>query len=62
MKLIGCNYNNSTTSHFKIEKMQKLVTFKYYKEMFYHNIKKYIKKYNICLVLKALKYNLYNNF
>ena len=57
-KLISRYYNNPLASHFKIDKIQKLITRKYFWSTFCRNIKSYMKGSNVCLASKTVRYKL----
>ena len=61
IKLINRHYNNLLAGYFDIKKIQKLITQKYYWSMFYHDIKDYIKEYNIYLALKVVQHKSYKD-
>lgn len=58
-KLINWHHNNLLAGYLRIKKTQKLVTQKYYWLTLCHNIKVYIKSYEICLTSKVMKYKPY---
>ena len=57
-ELISCHQNDLLARYFEIDKIQKLIAKKYYKLTFYHNIKIYIKDYNVSLTSKAVCHKL----
>lgn len=59
-KLINKYHNNFFASYFRVEKIQKLISWKYYWLSLRKNIETYIKGYNICLALKMVRYKPYN--
>lgn len=54
--LISSHYYDLLIGHFGIEKTQKLIALKSNGLMLRGNIESYVKKYNMCLALKLLKY------
>ena len=62
IKLISRYHNDLLTGHFGINKIQELITEKYFWPPLWYNVEAYIKNCDICLVLKAVKYKFYNNF
>ena len=62
IKLISCHYNDPLVGHFGIEKIQELIARKYYRTMFWHNVKPYVKGYDVCLALKTVRYKPYSDF
>ena len=61
IKLISKLYNNLLYRYFRIKKTKKLIILKYCLLSIYYNIKIYIKKYNIYLLFKIVKYKSYSN-
>ena len=53
IKLINKYYYNLLANYFSIKKT-KTCYFKYFRNIFYYNIKNYIKKYNIYYFLKII--------
>ena len=61
IKLISCYYNNFLNGHFGIKKTYELLAQKYYCSTLCHNVKAYLKSFNICLALKAIRHKPYND-
>lgn len=55
------HHDDSLTSHFKIEKIRELITWKYYGETPQHDIETYVKEYDIYLASKAMRQKFYRN-
>ena len=62
MELISRYYDNLSAGNFGIEKTYKLLARKYHWPTLRHNIKAYIKGFDVCLTLKAVKHKLYSDF
>lgn len=60
-ELINKCHNDPLAGHFGIERTQELITQKYFWLSFQADVKAYIKRYNICLALKAVKYKPYRD-
>ena len=60
-ELISRHHNNLLADHFGIEKIRKLVARKYYWPMLCHNVDDYMKGYNVCLALKAVRHKPYGD-
>ena len=54
-------YNYQLADHFGIKKIQEFVAQKYYWPTFYHEMKDYLKGYNVCLALKAVQHKPYSD-
>lgn len=50
------NKNNSLIYYFKIKEITKFITKNYYYNNFMYCVKIYVKRYNICLILKMERY------
>ena len=55
-ELISRHHNNPLASHFGIEKTCKLLFWKYYRPTLCHNVKAYVKGYDVCLASKAVRH------
>ena len=60
-KLINRHHNNLLVGYFGIEKIQELVAQKYNWPMLCHDIDDYVKGYDICLTLKAIRHKPYRD-
>lgn len=60
-KLINHHHNNLLAGYFGIDKVQELITKKYYQLTFHYNIEIYIRRCNMCLVFKTIYYKSYGN-
>ena len=60
-ELISKHHNDLLGRYFDIKKMQKFVTNKYCWKTLCHNIKVYIRGYNICLISKTVRHKPYKN-
>ena len=56
-EVLSCHYNDVLAEHFGIDKTRELVGQKYYWPSLRRNIESYIRRYNVCLVLKAVRHN-----
>ena len=61
MKLSSRHYDDPLAGHFGIEKTQELVARKYFWETLYHNVKVYVRDYDVCLASKTVKHKPYEN-
>ena len=61
-KLIGRHHNNPLVGYFGIEKICEFLAQKYYWPTLRHNMKIYVKGYDVCLASKAVCYKPYGNF
>ena len=61
MELIRKYHDNLLAGHFEIEKIQDLFSRKYYWPTLHHDVKDYVKGYNICRALKAVCHKLYKD-
>ena len=61
MKLISRHYDDPRADHFGIEKTHKLLAKKYYWPTFCHNVKAYVKGYDVCLASKAIRHKPYGD-
>lgn len=61
IKLISQYYDNLLAGYFGINKIKELVGHKYYWLNFRRKVKAYIKGYNVCLALKAMRYKPYSD-
>lgn len=62
VKLFNNYYNNFLARFFKIKKTLKIIIKKYYWVTLYYYIKIYIKRYNICLLSKIVRYQFNSKF
>ena len=62
IEFISRHHNALLVGHFDIKKICKFLAPKYYWPTLWHNVKAYIKGYNICLTSNAVRHKLYNNF
>ncbi len=60
IKLFRLYYNNLLAKYFKIKKIEKLISRKFYKLRITTNNNAYIKEYNICKHNKIMRYCFYN--
>lgn len=60
-KLISCHYIDLLVGYFEIDKIQELVAKKYHWPIFYHNIKIYVRGYDVCLASKTVCYKSYRD-
>ena len=61
-KVISKHYNDPFVSHFRVNKTKELIGRKYYWPSLKKDVEFYIKRYDICLALKAVRYKPYSNF
>lgn len=62
MELISRYYDNSFAGHFGINKTRELIVQKYYWSIQQADIKAYVKRYDIYLVLKTIRHKPYRDF
>ena len=62
MELISCHHDNPLAGHFSIEKTRELLAQKYFLPSLRHNVEVYLKGYDVCLALKAVKHKPYSDF
>lgn len=62
IELINKYHNDLLAAYLRIKKTWKMVTLKYYWLFLQYNIETYVKGYDVCLALKAVKYKSYSNF
>lgn len=60
-KLISRYYDNSLAGYLSIKKTWKLVTQKYYLLTLRADIEIYLKEFDVCLILKAVRYISYED-
>ena len=60
-KMISCHYDNLLVRHFEIDKTQELVGRKYYWPSLRKDVKSYVKRYDVYLASKTVKYKLYGD-
>ena len=60
-EFINRHHDNPLAGHFEIEKIQKLVTQKYYWPMLRHDVKDYVRGCNVYLASKAIRHKPYEN-
>ena len=60
-KLISCHYNDSLAGHCGINKTWELIARKYFWPTPWHNVKAYVKSYDMCLVSKAIGHKPYGD-
>lgn len=58
---MGYHYNDLLVGHFYIVKIKELVGQKYHYLSLKKNIKAYFKGYNVCLAIRVIKHNPYND-
>ena len=56
MELISRHHDDPLAGHFGIEKTRELLARKYYWPTLRHNVDAYLKGYDVCLALKAVRY------
>lgn len=61
INLISKYYNYLLAGHFRIDKTQELIARNYYWSTLYSNVKAYITGFDLCPVLKVIRYKLYKN-
>ena len=61
MELIGRHHNDLLACHFGIKKTCELLAQKYYWPTLYQNVEAYVKGYDICLALKAVRHKPYGD-
>ena len=61
IEFISQHHNNSLASHFSINKMEKLISQKYYWLSLRNDMKSYVKDCNVCLSFKAVRHKPYDN-
>ena len=61
MELMDHHHDNPLANYFGIEKTYKLLAWKYFWPSLRHNIKAYVKGYNVCLALKAMRHKPYGD-
>ena len=61
MELISHHHDNSLAGHYGIKKTCKLLTQKYYWPILRHNVEAYVKSYDVCLALKAVRHKPYGD-
>ena len=61
IELISKHHDNLLVGYFGIEKTCEFIAQKYYWPTLCHNVKDYIKGFNVCLALKAVRYKLYGD-
>ena len=57
--MISCYHNDQLAEHFKIDKIQELISRKYYWPSLKKDIETYIWECNVCLASKAARHKLY---
>lgn len=62
LKLISWYYDDLLVDHFIIEKIRDLIARKYYQLTLKKHVEIYIKGYNMCLALIAMRHKLYSDF
>ena len=62
MELISRHHNNSLAGYFGIKKTCELLGWKYYWLTLRHNVKAYVKSYDVCLALEIVRHKPYGNF
>ena len=60
-KLISRHHDNPLADHFGIDKTRELISKKYYWPRLRKIVEAYVKGYNVCLVLKAVRHKLYGD-
>lgn len=61
MELISKHHDNPLIGYFRIKKSWEFVAQKYYWSILKANVKSYIKRYNICLILKVVRHKPYGD-
>lgn len=61
IKLINRHYNNPLAGHFDINKTKELISRKYYWLSLKKDVEAYVKGYDVCLALKAVRHKYYGN-
>ena len=60
-KLISRQHNDPLAGHFRVDKTRELIGWKYYWLSLIEDVKSYVKGWDICLTLKAVRHKLYGN-
>ena len=60
-ELISRHHNNLLVGYFGIEKIQELITRKYYWETLYHDVKVYIRSCDVYIISQVVKHKPYSN-
>ena len=60
-KLISCHHNDFLAGHFGIKKACKLLAWKCFWLSLRHNVGAYVKGFDVCFALKAVRYKPYSN-
>lgn len=60
-ELINRHHDDSLVAYFRIENIRELLARKYYRSILRHNIKAYVKSYDVYLASKAVRNNHYGN-
>ena len=60
-ELMSRHHNNLLAGHFGIEKIRKLVAWKYYWPTLRHDVDNYVKGCDVCLASKAVRHKLYGD-
>lgn len=60
-EVIGRNWNDPLTKHFRINKIRDLITRRYYFSIIWADVEWYIKKYNVCPTSKVVRRKLYDD-
>ena len=60
-EVISCHHNNLLIEHFGIDKTKELISRKYYWPSLRRDVKSYVRGYDICLALKAIRLKPYGD-
>ena len=60
-EIISRHHDDLLASYFGIEKTRELVARKYYWQTLYHNLKVYVRRYDVCLASKTVRHKPYKN-
>ena len=60
-KVISCHHNDLLARHFRIDKTQEPIGWKYYWLSLRKDVKSYIKRYDVCLTSKVVRHKSYGD-
>ena len=60
-KVISCHHNDSLARYFGIDKTRKLIGRKYYWPSLRRDVESYVRGYDVCLALKAVRHKPYGD-
>ena len=60
-ELISRNHDKPLAGYFNIEKTHELIAWKYYWLTLYHDVEDYVKGWDVCLTLKAVRHKPYSD-